>query len=942
LLYQKTLVIGAFLCAILILCGCSGNGTVMVPDPLDNQPVDAVSDGLREGTEFRTTHMLWGMYDIHLDMNNWTVSTTIAREAQWHWDITAFLIPPFCPDNDCLVIDNFGPWDLPMTAQFDGIIKHPFPGDSFFDGFDVRTIGVLSSTYPFPSGDVAVQVILNPDGFTNVWNVSPYVPNSDINAYKAYWTKSEMRRFENGKTDSRNFIVMFPESGYLDFAIAVDASYEFPDLVVPGDPATSPNIWEPYEVTASLAAEIMETPGSEALLQITVYDWQDNPGPVSIEAPDLFNGTIDAGPWISSPEDYTFEYEVIVTNTNGAEPGLHPLLISCVDSFDASVPELDLIAYNILMINVMPYIGPLPPVAVAYANKPEAYPGEEITFNATDSFDPDGSISTYEWDLVFNGSYDDADGPVINHFYTELGQKTIDVRVTDLDGLTDTLDEKIHVNIIPFPNDPPVAVASANIQNIPVGGTVLFKGEDSYDPDGEISTYSWDLDGDSHFGDPIKNEDQMNPSYQYNTEETYFVWLRVQDDYGTWDQTNFPITIECAGENVDPIASGEVNCDNPQTNKPIVFTSTATDPDGFIIKWEWDFGDGWEDFTSTEGTASHTFIDADTYYVDHRVTDIVGAPDTLDTLMEIIVEVPDFVVPDPYDCSSAENTHTYQQDFKLTNVNHGQTYDICTTPDGHWLLGTMGKLAVLDVWGTTVDANFHTLIGTGPFLFSLDSDPVNGNYAYIYDDIPYSSTIIQIISSTGSSVASIDMTETAPLAVCFDWAGNLWVLTNAWETRMFIADQGFAEDPCLGYEIENITGGRIYDMAFDFYNHSLYIFSQGSDGYGRLDKYNVDGTLADTKEQIFDSLAVGYSNHGDIIIDNSSGDGASDCRIELFSGEMVGAVARFDSELNEIGSSIFSFWGCKAAGHDPLTGTVIVLEVCCGRYFDRYLPPADW
>ncbi len=57
---------------------------------------------------------------------------------------------------------------------------------------------------------------------------------------------------------------------------------------------------------------------------------------------------------------------------------------------------------------------------------------------------------------------------------------------------------------------------------------------------------------------------------------------------------------------------------------------------------------------------------------------------------------------------------------------------------------------------------------------------------------------------------------------------------------------------------------------------------------------------------------------------------------------MVGAVARFDSELNEIGSSIFSFWGCKAAGHDPLTGTVIVLEVCCGYYFDRYLPPSDW
>lgn len=941
-MYQKTLVIGVFLCAILILCGCSGNGTAIVPDPLDNQPVDAVSDGLREGTEVRTTHMLWGMYDLHLDMNNWTVATTIAREAQWHADITLFLFPPFCPDNNCLIIDNFEPWDLPDTAQFDGIINHPFPGDPNLDGFDVRAIGVLSTTESFPSADVAVGVILNPDGFTSLWNVSPYVPNSEVNPYKAFWTESEMRRFESGGTDDQKFIVMFPASGYVDFAIAVDASYEFPDLVVPGDPATSPNSWEAYEVTASLSAEIMETPGSEALLQITVYDWQNNPGPVSIEAPDLFSGTIDVGPWISSPMDYTFEYEAMVTNTNGAEPGMHPLLISCVDSFDASVPDLDLIAYNILMINVLPYTGPLPPVAVAYADKLEAYPGEEITFDATDSFDPDGSISTYEWDLDFNGFYDDADGPVINHFYTELGLKVIDVKVTDLDSLTDTLDEKIQVNIIPSPNDPPVAVASANFMTPPVGGTIMFKGEDSYDPDGEISTYAWDLDGDLNFGDPGKNEDLMNPSYQYNTEGTYFVWLRVQDNYGAWDLTNFPITIECGGENQDPVASGEVNCDNPQTNKPIIFTSTAEDPDGYIITWEWDFGDGWEDFTSTEGTAVHTFTDADTYYVDHRVMDIVGAPDSLDTLMEIVVEIPDFVVPDPYDCSSAENTHTYQLDLKLTNVNHGQTYDLCTTPDGNWLLGSMGKLAVIDVWGTIVDAEFHALIGDGPYLFSLDRDLINDYYAYIYDDFPYSPAIIQVISSAGSSVASIDTGDAVPMAVCFDWEGNLWVLTDTWEVKVFIADQDFVEDPCVGYNIEAITGGRIYDMAFDFYNHSLFIFSQGSDGYGRLDKYNVDGTLATTVEQIFDAVAVGYSNQGDIIIDNSSGDGASDCRIELFSGELVGAVARFDSELNEIASSVFSFWGCKAAGHDPATGTVIVLEVCCGYYFDRYLPPADW
>jgi hypothetical protein len=89
---------------------------------------------------------------------------------------------------------------------------------------------------------------------------------------------------------------------------------------------------------------------------------------------------------------------------------------------------------------------------------------------------------------------------------------------------------------------------------------------------------------------------------------------------------------------------------------------------------------------------------------------------------------------------------------------------------------------------------------------------------------------------------------------------------------------------------------------------------------------------------------VGYSSYGDIIIDNSETDGPSDCRIEVFSGEYVGAVARFDSELNLQQASTYSFWGAKAACLIPISDTniVIVLEACCSHYFDNYFPPDDW
>ncbi len=51
------------------------------------------------------------------------------------------------------------------------------------------------------------------------------------------------------------------------------------------------------------------------------------------------------------------------------------------------------------------------------------------------------------------------------------------------------------------------------------------------------------------------------------------------------------------------------------------FTDTSTDPDGFIVSWEWNFGDG---TTSTLQNPTHTFDTANTYIVSLTVTDDDG------------------------------------------------------------------------------------------------------------------------------------------------------------------------------------------------------------------------------------------------------------------------------------------------------------------------------
>jgi hypothetical protein len=56
--------------------------------------------------------------------------------------------------------------------------------------------------------------------------------------------------------------------------------------------------------------------------------------------------------------------------------------------------------------------------------------GETITFDASDSYDPDGSIVSYEWDWISDGDVD-ATGVTADRVYTSSGQRTVTLVVTD-------------------------------------------------------------------------------------------------------------------------------------------------------------------------------------------------------------------------------------------------------------------------------------------------------------------------------------------------------------------------------------------------------------------------------------------------------------------------------------------------------------------------------
>jgi PKD repeat protein len=92
----------------------------------------------------------------------------------------------------------------------------------------------------------------------------------------------------------------------------------------------------------------------------------------------------------------------------------------------------------------------------------------------------------------------------------------------------------------------------------------------------------------------------------------------MPDPFGTGTQADFLYSIfayyTTDGENIPPTADFTYTTNGLTVD----FTDTSNDPDGTIVSWLWDFGDG---NTSTQQHPSHTYTADGTYTVTLTVTD---------------------------------------------------------------------------------------------------------------------------------------------------------------------------------------------------------------------------------------------------------------------------------------------------------------------------------
>ncbi len=252
-----------------------------------------------------------------------------------------------------------------------------------------------------------------------------------------------------------------------------------------------------------------------------------------------------------------------------------------------------------------------------------------------DVADPTSILELTDFDVTGSGFFTLQAGPTLPISLPGDGQTvaTFTVRFcpTNIQAATGTATATAS-NATNSPLEVPLAGTGNNAPLCDAGGPytgtagqpVAFDGSGSSDPGGTITAYDWDF-GDGSTGSGA------TPSHTYAAAGNYTATLTLTDNCGATSTCEASVTITMP-DNLPPVCDAGGPYAGP-TNSPIQFDGTGSnDPDGTIVLYEWDFGDG---STGSGATPTHTYTQMGLYNVQLCVTDDRQARVCCDTTAEI-------------------------------------------------------------------------------------------------------------------------------------------------------------------------------------------------------------------------------------------------------------------------------------------------------------------
>jgi len=375
------------------------------------------------------------------------------------------------------------------------------------------------------------------------------------------------------------------------------------------------------------------------------------------------------------------------------------------------------------------------------------YTGNKIAFNGK-AYDTNqnGKIVFYAWDFDNNGQYDWTSSQCGNttHAYKTVGDYTAKFTARDNDGFLGSDTRKIHIAKREG-NSPPIADAGKD-QTVGKGAYVTLDGSKSWDPEGGDLSYLWTEVGSGVTGGSGNQKITIKPSLGQ-----YTFRLTVTDVEG--DSSIDEVLIKVMQDQVPVVNAGPDL--KVEKARAFTITGTASDPDGRITLYEWDFdGDGIFDHkveiasTATEVSCSATHI----YYTEGWQTAFLRATDNLGVTAEdsvsILVKInqgPIAVITGPKNRKATVNVpmtfdgqNSYDPDGD--KIEYHWNFDDDTTKIGPQVTHKFSQsinqrevvLTIKDAFGFSSQAKTYVQVDTAPVtIYEIKDKDVTHNTAKV-------------------------------------------------------------------------------------------------------------------------------------------------------------------------------------------------------------------
>jgi PKD repeat protein len=284
------------------------------------------------------------------------------------------------------------------------------------------------------------------------------------------------------------------------------------------------------------------------------------------------------------------------------------------------------------------------PYAEFSADRTSILVGESVTFTST-SYDEDGDIEDYIWDLEGDGFYnnDSTDEATLTYTFDTYMPDGIDVYLKVIDESNSTgISDPVRIYVDSLTDDPEAAFTYSVS-----GFEVQFANNSSADTDNgaEVVGFEWDFNTDiDSDGNGIKDDDvdstDENPLNTYDAQGNYEVKLTIMDNEGNSDDVDQTISME---ELEDPEAAFTYELDGLS----VTFDSSNSDTnvEGVLIEsFEWDFdtdvdsdGNGVDDddVDSIEENPTYIYEDVNFHNVTLKIVDELSRSDEVSKKVEL-------------------------------------------------------------------------------------------------------------------------------------------------------------------------------------------------------------------------------------------------------------------------------------------------------------------